>query len=115
MVTDEFVLQKVQEGRRYTLVLLKAGPKAELAEPEVQTLRMAHVKYLFGLIEEGKLLVNGPLLDDPTFKGLSIYQSDNPEEVKAWVEKDPAVQAGYFTYELRVWFSVPKWGMPAYG
>jgi uncharacterized protein YciI len=111
-ITNDFVMQKVKEGRRYTLVFLKAGPKADVPEAQAHSIKMAHVQYLFEQVQEGRLLVNGPLLDDPVLKGLSIYQSEDQEEVRRWVEQDPAVQAGFFSYELRFWFSVPGWGMP---
>jgi hypothetical protein len=48
--------------------------------------------------------VNGPLLDDGELRGVSIYRTADVDQVTAWVQSDPAVQAGRLRAEVHPWF-----------
>lgn len=43
---------------------------------------------------EGKLLINGPVIDDSELKGISIFSTTDKEEVERLSDEDPAVRAG---------------------
>ena len=67
---------------------------------------------MFQLRQEGKLVINGPIIDDPELKGLSIFNTTDKEQVKRLSEGDPAVRAGRLTYEIYTWFGIPGEGLP---
>ena len=106
-ISPEQVRARVAKGKGYTLVLLKAGPNRDMDEARANQIQMAHLQYLFGLIEDGVILINGPLRGNDTIRGISIYKSDDVEEVVRIASEDPAVKAGRLIVEAYPWFSVP--------
>ncbi len=108
-ITDEYVSSQIATGKQYILVFLIAGPNYESYPSELlDENHRAHLRHLFTLKSEQKLLINGPLgKENKRIRGLSIYNSSSIEEVQTWVEADPAVIAGRFTYEIYPWFGIP--------
>lgn len=106
-ISLEQVKARVAKGKGYTLVLLKTGPNRDMDEARANELQMAHLQYLFGLIEDGVILINGPLRGNDTIRGISIYKSDDVGEVVRIASEDPAVKAGRLIVEAYPWFSVP--------
>ncbi len=107
IVTDEYVQSQIAKGKRYTIVFLIPGPHYHEQREAPDLLHAAHLRYLFSLQEEDKLLINGPLAPGSAIVGISIYNSHDLDEVRNWVEADPAVQAGRFIYEIYPWFGIP--------
>jgi uncharacterized protein YciI len=106
-ISREQVRERVARGKRYSLLLLKAGPNRDMDAEQAKRIQIEHVQYLFGLIEDGVILINGPLPDHDTIRGISIYKSDDVEEVARIAAGDPAVRAGRLVVEVHPWFSVP--------
>jgi uncharacterized protein YciI len=73
---------------------------------------MEHLRYLFQLRAEGKLVINGPVLDDAELKGISIFNTTDKEEVRRLSDGDPAVKAGRLVYEIYEWFGIPGDRLP---
>ena len=106
-ITDEFVRKKIATGKQYCARLYKTGPNRNQPPAEAEQLQMEHLRYLFQLKAEGKLLINGPVVDDPELKGISIFNTTDKEEVKRLSDGDPAVKAGRLVYEIYLWFGIP--------
>ncbi|HYM20864.1 MAG TPA: YciI family protein [Candidatus Kapabacteria bacterium] len=107
-ITNEFVREQITKGKKYSLVFLIEGPNYKTYPPDkLEENHWAHLRYLFSLKEQGKLLVNGPMMDAGKIHGMSIYDSANKDEVRGYLEADPAVQAGRFTFEIYEYFSMP--------
>ena len=106
-ITDEFIQDRVASGRQYCARIFKAGPNRNQPPEEADQIQMEHLRYLFQLRAEGKLLINGPIVDDPVLKGISIFNTTDVEEVKKLSDEDPAVRAGRLVYEIYHWFSIP--------
>lgn len=88
----------------YYLRLLKRGPIWTPEEtPEVERLQAAHIAYGLKLREAGKLILNGPLLDNGNMRGVGIFRVDSIEEARALSDADPAVQAGRLVSEIHPW------------
>ena len=88
----------------YYLRLLKRGPLWTPEEtPEVERLQAAHLAYGRKLREAGKLVINGPLLDNGDLRGVGIFRVGSLEEAQALSDADPAVQAGRLISELHPW------------
>ena len=104
-LSDEEVRAVVAQGKAYTTVLLQAGP-ARLEGAERQAVIWRHLRCLLALRARGVLLVNGPFTDEGEPAAVSIYAGTDAEQVRAWVEADPAVAAGIFTFRIRSWFGI---------
>lgn len=86
------------------LRLLKKGPIWTPEEtPEVERLQAAHLAYGRKLLEAGKLILNGPLLDNGDLRGVSIMRVGSLEEARELAEADPSVQAGRLVAEVHPW------------
>ena len=116
LMAEEFtaaeIQRKIEGGRAYTLVFLKAGPHRSRAKDEADALQLAHLKYLFGLRGAGKLVLNGPLTSDTALRGICIVDA-NLEEARRLAEGDPAVKAGHLVVEAHPWFGLPGDTLPA--
>ena len=90
---------------RYSLVILKrplgGGPK--VADPEA--LQRQHLGHLQAMARAGKLVVAGPLDDqpDPRLRGICLYRT-SLEEAQRLAEQDPAVKAGRLEVEVLSWW-----------
>jgi uncharacterized protein len=94
---------------RYSLVLLRRGPKAaEFSDEELERLQGAHLGHLRAMRDAGHLLVAGPFGDQPdeTLRGICLYRT-SLEETRALAEGDPSVQAGRMRVEVLSWY-VPE-------
>ena len=88
------------------LRLLKRGPLWTPEEtPELERLQAAHVAYGRQLIEAGKLVLNGPLLDNGDLRGIGVFRVSSRAEAQALSEADPSVQAGRLVSEIHPWMT----------
>ena len=104
---DQQIQESVARGSGYTLVLLWAGPHRDQDEDEADRLQHEHLRHMFTLRNEGKLLLNGPVLDDGDLVGIAVYAGDDHDAVQALAEADPSVQAGRLRVDVRPWFGIP--------
>ena len=107
VITDEFIQNKIASGKKYFLRIYKVGPNINQAEDEVEQIQTEHQRNLFRLRAEGKVVINGPVLDDPELKGIAIFNAKDKEEVKRLADRDPAVKAGRLVYEIYAWYGLP--------
>lgn len=96
----------------YTLVLLVRGDRAhEPADDEaLDRLQEAHLAYQFGLVENGKIVLCGPLAGRPELRGVAVFRT-SIEEATELMSHDPVVQAGRLTVQAMTWW-VEKGRMP---
>jgi uncharacterized protein len=104
---DRQIRETVAIGRAYTLVLLWEGPIRDQGAAEADRLQQEHLRHLFTLRNEGKLLLNGPVPDDGELVGIAIYAGEDHDAVRAVAEADPAVKAGRLRVEVRPLFGIP--------
>ena len=94
------------EMTTYYIGFLFRGPKWTPAETaETRRLQDAHMANIRRMGAEGKLVIAGPFGDNGDLRGLYVFRVDSPEEAKALVESDPAVQAGRLRFELHPWYA----------
>jgi uncharacterized protein YciI len=90
-----------KDMKQYFVAFLVAGPKYTAEQsPERMALIQKHLAFLRRLIEEKKLRLAGPLVDKTQVFGLTIVAASSLEEATAWMDGDPAVQAGFFGHEI---------------
>ncbi|HET9980781.1 MAG TPA: YciI family protein [Ktedonobacterales bacterium] len=84
--------------------LLRRGPNWTAEQtPEMERLQAAHLAYGRQLIAEGKLILNGPMLDGGDLRGFSVFRVGSLAEALALAEADLAVQAGRLIAEVHPW------------
>jgi uncharacterized protein YciI len=92
----------------YYVYLLKKGPAwSPDSTPETAALQEAHLSNLRRLGEEGKLVLNGPLLDSfqlsGEIRGIGVLKAKSLAEAKEWISTDPMVKVGRLVVELHAW------------
>ncbi|MFH2103757.1 MAG: YciI family protein [Chloroflexota bacterium] len=86
------------------LGLLKRGPKWTAEEtPQVLALQEAHLANIDRMVEKGKLVLVGPLLDNSEIRGIYIFKVKSFKEAEKLTKRDPAVKAGRLTVDIHPW------------
>jgi uncharacterized protein YciI len=96
------------ELERFELVLLRRGPRAaEIPEAQLAELQKQHLAHLKKMLDSGRMVVAGPVSDQPdeTLRGICLYRTGSLEEARALAEQDPAVQAGRMRVEVMTWWA----------
>ena len=108
-ITDEFMRQMIATTKRYSIVILKAGPKRH--EDGVEKIIWEHGRRNFALRADGVLPIVCPVIDGSDVTGVGIF--DAPvEEVQKIMDEDPGVKAGVFVYEIHACRSFPGACLP---
>ena len=72
----------------FHLVLTRSGPEYDLARPlEDQSGWDEHAAFMDGLVEDGFLVLGGPLGDE--FRVVHAVEAESEEEVRAILARDP--------------------------
>ncbi len=92
----------------YYVYLLKKGPRwSPDSTPEIDALQEAHLANLGRLGREGKLVLNGPLLDSfqlsGEIRGIGVLKARSLAEAQEWIGSDPMVKIGRLVFELHTW------------
>ena len=100
----------------YHVYLLKKGPTwSPDSTPEIDALQEAHLANIRRLRDEGKLVLNGPLLDSfqlsGDIRGIGVLNAKSIAEAQDWISTDPMVKVGRLVFELHAWM-VPKGILP---
>jgi uncharacterized protein len=89
----------------YYFVILKKGPHRDQDSATAAKIQKGHMENMNKLAAMGKLNVAGPFLDDGDMRGIFIFDSGSEEEVRKFVDSDPAVKSGRLAYELHPWMT----------
>ncbi len=90
---------------QFYMALLRKAPKTDAAHPDDQKAHQQHIAYAISLLESGKAIAAGPLLNAGDLGGIYIFRAKSEDEAKAWVAADPIVAAGEMLAELHPWWS----------
>ncbi len=60
-----------------------------------------HAQHLRELDGDGKLVLAGPFVDDPS--GLLVLRGNSKAEISAIMDQDPLIRGGFRSYEVRTW------------
>ena len=100
----------------YYVYLFRKGPAwSPGSTPEIDALQDAHVANLRRLVDEGKLVLNGPLLDSfqlsGDIRGIGVLKAASMAQAQEWIGTDPMVKVGRLVAEVHAWM-VPKGILP---
>lgn len=104
----------------YYVFLLKKGPAWSAdSTPEIEDLQGAHLDNLRRLGAEGRLVLNGPLLDSFQLSGelrgtpalqraqcgasVGVLKAGSLNEAQSFIATDPMVKIGRLIFELHPW------------
>jgi uncharacterized protein YciI len=92
----------------YYIYLLRKGPTWSPDEtPEIDALQDAHIANMRRLVEMGKLVINGPLLDSfatsGEIRGIGVLKTSSLAEAQELISTDPMVRVGRLVFELHAW------------
>jgi uncharacterized protein YciI len=59
-----------------------------------------HAAYWMPLVETGRMVVFGPVLDSTGSWGLGVVEADDEEEIRSFASGDPVVTTGTATIEV---------------
>lgn len=91
--------------KKYILVILKTGENKSTNKDSVGAAFKGHLQNISRLVEEGKMIVAGPLgKNDQTYRGIFIIQGITLEEAGPLLQTDPAIKAGYLDFDLYNWY-----------
>ena len=90
--------------QRLTVVRLMRHPNPPPDSASDEEIQSEHIRYLTGLVEDGTILVNGPIRrkDDAEWLGMSLY-TVGIDAARALAEADPGVIAGWFRIVIDEW------------
>jgi len=83
----------------FALYLLPSRPDfAQTMSDEERSIMMKHVGYWTDLMNQGKVIAFGPVMDPKEVYGLGIIAVESEEEVKEFIANDPAAQINRYEY-----------------
>jgi uncharacterized protein YciI len=110
--TSEEIMQKVEKGIAFTLLILFAGSPVPDDDMLLNQMQLGHLAHLFAMEEEGKCCVYGPISNHEELHGIIIFNTNNREDIHKWMADDPYIKDGHLKYELYDWFSIPGQKLP---
>ena len=109
-ITDDYMRSMLQQGKNYTLMILKNGPNRRI--DGVDAIVWEHGRRNFSLRADGVLSIVCPVPDDSEVCGIGIFNADL-DEVRAIMDGDPGVRQGVFVYEVHPCRGFPGSSLPA--
>ncbi len=89
--------------KMFVFILLKSGTKT-FEKAERDRLIAGHMENIGRLAKAGKLVLAGPFGENDAIRGLYVFDVRTKEEAQKLVITDPAVSAGVFDVEFRLWY-----------
>jgi len=87
------------EKQYYALYLMPPRPDfAQTMTDEERSIMMQHVGYWTELMNQGKVVAFGPVMDPRIVYGLGIICVENEQEVKDFIVGDPAGKINKYEY-----------------
>ena len=98
------------ELESFELVMLRRPPSPTAYDDQtLERIQAEHLAYHAALREQGKIVTNGPVVDQPdvSLRGLTFYRVGSVDEARRLAEQDPSVQAGRLAVEVMQWWCPP--------
>lgn len=87
------------DKKYFVLHLLPSRPDfAQTMSDEERAIMMQHVAYWTEIMNRGKVLAFGPVLDPKAVYGLGIVAVDSEQEIAEFIANDPASKINRYEY-----------------
>lgn len=87
------------EKKYFVLHLLPSRPDfAQTMTDEERSIMMKHVAYWTEMMNQGKVLAFGPVLDPKAVYGLGIVAVEHEKEIEEFITNDPAGKINRYEY-----------------
>jgi uncharacterized protein YciI len=87
------------DKKYFVLHLLPLRPDfAQTMTDDERATMMKHVAYWTEIMNQGKVLAFGPVIDPKAVYGLGIVEVDNEQEVEEFIANDPAGKINKYEY-----------------
>ncbi len=91
--------------KNYVLVILKTGSNNTTDKAFIDSCFQGHMNNIVRLVDEGKLIVAGPLgKNEKNYRGIFIFNVSSIEEAEMLVQTDPAVNSKLLEADLYKWY-----------
>jgi len=91
--------------KSYVFVILKTGTNTTTDKTFIDSCFSGHMANIVRLVNEGKLIVAGPLgKNDNAYRGLFIFNVSTIEEARGLVQSDPAINSKLLDADLYNWY-----------
>lgn len=92
--------------KRYFLVILKTGTNTTTDKELISESFRGHMANINRLVEEGKLIIAGPLgKNDNNYRGIFILSNlESMEAAKEVLQTDLAIKNGLLDYDIYSWY-----------
>ena len=91
--------------KSYVFVMLKTGSNTTTDKAFIDSCFSGHMANIVRLVNEGKLIVAGPLgKNDNTYRGIFIFNVSTTEEARELVQSDPAINSKLLDADLYNWY-----------
>ena len=92
-------LNNKMDKKYFVLYLLPSRPDfAQTMSENERAIMMKHIAYWTAIMNEGKAIAFGPVIDPSGVYGLGILAVDNENEVKDFIANDPATAINQYEY-----------------
>ena len=89
------------DKKYFALYLLPSRPDfAQTMTEDERSIMMKHVAYWTELMNKGKVVAFGPVLDPKEVYGLGIIAVEDEQEVREFISNDPAATINRYEYFL---------------
>ncbi|MBO9205089.1 MULTISPECIES: YciI family protein [Niastella] len=106
------IMTKLASIKPYTLVVLMKGENYGLSDTP-RIIQSEHLPYVFEQRRDNHMVLTMPIKDnDSNLAAIAIYNTIDKEEVKRLMDKDPAIEAGIFEYEIVTGLGLPGDKLP---
>lgn len=91
--------------KSYVLVILKSGSNSSSNKQAIADAFRGHLDNISKLVEEGKLIVAGPMgKNENNYRGIFILNVESTEEAALLLQSDPAIKENYLDAEMYSWY-----------
>ncbi len=92
--------------KNYFFIILKTGTNTTASKDLISESFRGHMNNINRLVEEGKLIVAGPLgKNEKNYRGIFILNNlKSIEDAKELLQTDPAIKNGLLDYEIFTWY-----------
>lgn len=108
-ITDDYMRDMLGKAHPYSVLVLKKGPNYQ-ADGD-RSVIWEHGRRNFALRAAGQLAVVVPLATDTAMAGIGLFTT-SVEETRVLMADDPAIKAGWLTFEVYAGRSFPGDSLP---